>query len=347
LTLEKPQVIAPPEAVLADLIGGCLRSQAVRVTAKLGLPDLLRDGPKRPGHLAAATGAHEPSLVRLLRALTTIGILTEDGEGQFATTPMGELLRSDHPRSARAFAILMGEPMVWQAWGAFEEAILTGEPAFDRVFGEPFFAYCDQRPNEAALFNAGMTSLSSRHIPAIVAAYDFSGCTRIIDVAGGHGALLRGILERYPHATGVLCDVPSVVAGAFELKDSAVAARCEFVGVDMFEAVPTGGDTYLLKMIIHDWSDAEAIQILRNCRRVMTASGKVLVCDAVIAPSNTPDPAKWADLNMLALMRGRERTESEFRDLYMAAGFHLTRVIPTGELAILEGVPSQRSRVVG
>jgi hypothetical protein len=122
--------------------------------------------------------------------------------------------------------------------------------------------------------------------------------------------------------------------------------RCEFVGVDMFEAVPAGGDTYLMKLIIHDWSDAEAIQILRNCRQAMTDSGKILVCDAVITPSNTPDPAKWADLNMLALVTGRERTESEFRDLYAAAGFHLARAIPAGGLSILEGVPSRSSPVV-
>ena len=332
-------IAPPPAAVLAGHISGFMRSQTVHVAAKLGIADLLRDGPQSADALAAPLGAHAPSLRRLLLALTTIGILVEDDGGRFATTPLGALLRADHPQSARPFAILMGEPMVWRAWGALEETILTGAPAFDRVFGAPFFAYVAQRPEEAAVFNAGMTSLSGGHLSAILANYDFAGCTRIVDVAGGQGALLRGILERYPRATGVLCDLPSVVAGAHALKASAVAGRCEVVGVDMFRAVPAGGDTYLLKMILHDWADAEALQILRNCRQAIAAGGRLLVCDAVLAPPNAPDPAKWTDLNMLVLVTGRERTEEEFRGLYAAAGFRLTRTIPAGGLAILEGVP--------
>jgi O-methyltransferase domain/Dimerisation domain len=339
LEVEELRSASPMGAVLGELITGCFRTQAVRVTAKLGIPDLLRDGPKASEEIAAATGTHEPSLRRLLRTLTSIGILTEDSTGHFAATPMGELLRADHPQSARAFAILMGEPIIWRAWGAFDEVILTGEPAFERVFGEPFFDYCEGRPDEAAVFNAGMTSLSGAHLAGILAAYDFTGFTKIVDVAGGHGALLRGILERYPKATGVLCDLPSVLANADEVKGSSVATACELVGADMFQALPAGGDAYLLKMIVHDWNDAEAIQILRNCRKAIATSGKILVCDAVLKASNEPDPAKWADLNMLVFVTGRERTEEEFRGLYAAAGFYLSRIIPAGGLSIMEGVP--------
>jgi len=183
LEVEELRSASPPGVVLGELISGCLRTQAVRVTAKLGIPDLLRDGPKTSDEIAAATGTHEPSLRRLLRTLTSIGILAEDSTGHFAATPMGELLRADHPQSARAFAILMGEPIIWRAWGAFDEVILTGEPAFERVFGEPFFDYCDRRPAEAAVFNAGMTSLSRAHLAGILAAYDFPGLTKILDVA--------------------------------------------------------------------------------------------------------------------------------------------------------------------
>jgi hypothetical protein len=233
----------------------------------------------------------------------------------------------------------MGEPMVWQAWGAVETAILTGEPAFNHVFGESFFAYGEHRPEEAHLFNEAMSSLSREDLPAILAAYDFSGCGTIVDVGGGQGLLLRGILERYPDTSGVLFDLPTVVKDADAFRESAVADRSQVVGGDMFRAVPSGGDTYIMKMIIHDWNDTEAIQILRNCRQAMPANGKVLVCEAVLQPSNVPDPAKWADLNMLVLVTGRERTEDEFRGLYAAAGLHLTRVIPTGGLSILEGIP--------
>ena len=336
---ESPPVSALEEA-LYPLIGGVQLTQAVRVAAKLGIPDHLCDGPKDAATLSIATGAHAPSLRRLLRALTTVDVLTEDECGHFATTPMGELLRTDHPQSARAFAILMGEPMVWRAWGAFEAAIMTGEPAFDHVFGEPFFAYLERRPAEAHRFHAAMTSLSGSELPAILAAYDFSGCRRIVDVGGGQGALLRGILERHPHARGVLFDLPSVVAEADDARAASVAGRCEIVGGDMFHAVPAGGDAYLLKMIVHDWADAEAIRILRNCREAIADDGRLLVCDTVVKPSNGPDPAKWADLNMLTLVTGRERTEDEFRELYAAAGFRLTRAVPAGDHTILEGVPA-------
>ena len=158
-------------------------------------------------------------------------------------------------------------------------------------------------------------------------------------MGGGQGALLRGILERYPQATGVLFDLPSVVADARELRESAAAARCELVGGDMFQSVPAGGDAYILRVIIHDWSDAEAIQILRNCRRAIADDGKLLLIESVVKPSNEPDFAKWLDLNMLVLLTGRERTEVEFRDLYAAAGFRLTRIISTGADSIIEGIP--------
>jgi hypothetical protein len=185
-----------------------------------------------------------------------------------------------------------------------------------------------------------MTSASSFDLAAILNAYDFSGFTKIVDVGGGHGALLRGILERCPNAAGVLCDLPSVVAGASEIEHSSVAARCELVGTDMFQSVPAGGDAYVLKRIVHDWSDAEAARILRNCRRAIAERGRLLVIETVVKPPNQPDPAKLMDLNMLVLLTGRERTEEEFRELYTLAGFKLTRVVPALRLSIIEGVPA-------
>jgi hypothetical protein len=183
-----------------------------------------------------------------------------------------------------------------------------------------------------------MTGFSNVDMEAILDAYDFSGLSRIVDVGGGHGALLRDILERYPDSRGVLCDLPSVVAGATELKCSDVAARCELVAANFFESAPAGGDAYILKRILHDWSDDEAIQILKNCRRAITAEGKLLVIEQVVKPSNQPDPAKWMDLNMLTLLTGRERTETEFSEIYARAGFKLTRIIPAMRLSIVEGV---------
>jgi O-methyltransferase domain len=220
----------------------------------------------------------------------------------------------------------------------YRETVKTGKPAFERVYGEAFFEYLARNPVEGAIFNAGMTGFSNIDVPAILDAYDFSSLARIVDVAGGHGALLRGILERYQDSRGILCDLPSVTAGATELKRSDVATRCELVAADFFESVPAGGDAYILKRILHDWNDDEAIHILKNCRHAIAAGGKVLVMEQAVKPSNQPDPAKWMDLNMLTLLTGRERTEAEFGDLYARAGFKLTRVVPAMRLSIVEGV---------
>ncbi len=236
-------------------------------------------------------------------------------------------------------AILMGSSFVWRPWSHLHASVMTGRPAFDLVFGEPFFEYLDHAPEDGAIFNAAMTSGSSNDVPAILTACDFSGCTKIVDVGGGHGALLRGILEQYPHLTGVLCDLPSVLAAAYELRYLSVADRCEFVGTDMFQAVPAGGDAYILKSILHDWNDAQALKLLQNCRQAITDHGKLLHIGTVLKPSNEPDFGKWLDLTMLVLLRGRERTEEEFQELYAAAGFQLTRVIETDGPTIVEGVP--------
>ncbi len=336
-----PNVAAPGAdgGTLNQLIWGFTRSQAVYVTAKLGIVDVLSDGAQTPRAIAERVGADERALRRLLRALTTIDILVEDRHERFAATPTGELLRSNHPQSVRAFAICMGAPLVWRPWGELCGGIQTGTPAFDDVYGESFFAYLGRRPEQAALFDAAMTSISSGNLPAILAAYDFSGLTKIIDIGGGRGTLLQGILEQYPQASGVLFDLLPVVTEAHPIKASSVAARCSFVGGDMFRAVPPDGDAYILKSILHDWSDAEALQILRNCRQVIAEQGKLLVVELLLAPSNQPDFTKWLDLNMLVLLSGRERSEAEFRELYAIAGFRLTRIIPLGARAIIEGVP--------
>jgi hypothetical protein len=321
---------------LDQMLGGFQTTQALHVAARLAILDVLHSGPKTSSALADAVGAHEPSLRRLLGFLTTIDILTHDGDGRFAATAMGDLLRADHPESARPWALLLGAPPIWRPWGELYEAIVSGRPAFDQVYGEPYFTYLGHRDQEAALFNAAMTSDSN--LSAILDAYDFSGFAKIVDVGGGQGALLRGILEQSPQATGVLYDLPSLVAQGHELKNSAVAERCEVVGGDMFDSVPAGGDAYILKRIIHDWSDAEALEILRNCRQAMSDQGTLLLIESIRQPAHHADPATAADLMMLVLVTGRERTEEEFRELYAAAGFTLTRVLPAGGRSIIEGV---------
>lgn len=335
-----PDEAAPLVPQVMQMIWGFMVSQALHVAAKLAVFDALRDGPKTASELAEVTHSQELALRRLLRLLTAVDMLTEDDLGRFSATPLGDQLRSDHPQSARSYAVMYGEPFFWRAWGDLYETVKTGKPGFERVHGESFFDYLAKHPIDAAIFNAGMTSASNLDLAAILNAYDFSGFTKIVDVGGGHGALLRGILERYPNAAGVLCDLPSVVAGASEIEHSTVATRCELVGADMFQSVPAGGDAYILKRVIHDWSDAESTRILQNCRRAIAAKGKLLLIEAIVKPPNQPDPVKLMDLNMLVLVTGLERTEEEFRRLYASAGFRLTRVVPAMRLSIIEGVPA-------
>lgn len=321
------------------MIRGFMLSQALHVAAKLAVFDVLRDGPRRPQEIAEACGAQEPALYRLLRFLTAVDVLREEADGRFAATALGDTLRSDHPQSARPLAVMYGEPFFWRSWGELYETIRSGTTGFDRVHGQSFFDFFAEHPVEAAVFDAGMTSASRIDLPSILGAYDFSGFTRIIDVGGGNGALLRGILEHHSTATGVLCDLPSVLSRASELHHAEVAARCELAAADFFQVVPPDGDAYILKRVLHDWGDAEAVRLLTNVRRAIVADGKVLVIEAVVQASNQPDPAKWMDLNMLAVLHGRERTAAEFGLLYAKAGFRLTRVVPAGGLSIIEGVP--------
>ena len=347
-----------PTEILGQLLGGFRATQAIHVAARLGLADMFRDGPETSRALADRVGAYEPSLRRLLGFLTTLGVLAQDGEGRFVTTPVGDLLRANHPESERPWALLLGAPAIWRPWGDLYEAVVTGRPAFEQVYGEPFFSYLSHDPEQAALFNAAMSS-DTANLGEILDVYDFSDAAIIVDVGGGHGALLRGILERAPRARGILFDLPTVVAeaeaeaehaGTPDPAEAALASALvssaepgiepgyDRVGGDMFASVPAGGDLYVLKRIVHDWSDAEAIQILRNCREAMSPHGKVLLIESIREPARQADPATAADLMMLVLVTGRERTEEEFRGLLTAAGFRLMRVTPAGQRSLIEAV---------
>ncbi len=330
------------EAVPLDLIQSLwsfVLSQALHVAARLAVFDALRDRARTAGEVAEITSAQEHPLKRLLRFLTSVDVLTEDDRGRFSLTGRGEFFRSDHPQSLRPLAMMYAAPFLWGPWGALYDVVKTGGPAFDRFHGVPFFDYLGTHPDAATIFNAAMSSASNVDIPLVLDAYDFSPFKRIVDVAGGHGALLRAILESSPGSAGVLFDAPSVIEGARGLASAGIAARCELVAGDMFQSVPAGADGYVMKRILHDWSDAECVRILSNCRRAISPDGRLLVMDNVVKPPNRPDPAKWMDLNMMVLLTGRERTESEFAKLFADAGFRLVRIVPTQRLGIVEGVP--------
>jgi len=333
--------LSPPRQMMQFIWPGAMAAQGLYVAAKLGLADLLKDGPKSVDELAHLTAAHEPSLRRLLRALTSLGVFSQDAAGHFQNTDLSETLRTDHPESIRAWAIFLGAPFLWRSWGELYETVLSGQPAVNRIYGGSFWAYLAAHPDDAAVFNAAMSAGSEMTVPWILEAYDFSRFDRVVDVGGGHGALLHAVLSKNPKVRGVLYDFPAVVAGAASLWSGAVAARCEVRGGDFFAGIPEGGDAYVLQRIVHDWDDDNALRILKNCRRAIKRDGRLLVIELVLKPSCQPDPGQeFSDVLMLTLVGGRERTESDFQALLGGAGFSLTSVIPTaGPPSIIESQP--------
>lgn len=315
---------------LLDLISGKWLSQAVSACAELGIADILKDGPHAADEIATIAGASPDAMFRLLRALASVGLLSSEGR-RFALTASGNYLRSDVPGSLRGWARFVGHPMTWRPWGDLAHSVRTGTPAFEHVFGVPIFDYLARDPDAAAILNDAMTSVSTADAAAVVQAYDFSPVHTLVDVGGGHGLMLATVLKAHPHMRGVLFELAHAIEGASALLErEGVAPRCEVVSGDFFRSVPEGGDAYLLKLVLHDWDDERALQILCNCQRVMRPNDTLLLVDFVLRAGDERDLGKFADLEMLVLNSGgRERTELEFRDLLGKAGFRLTQIVPT------------------
>jgi hypothetical protein len=331
----------PTADKLRELINGYQVSQAIHVAATLGLADLLADGPRSADELAAQTNTHAPSLYRLMRALAAAGVFHEDDERRFSMTDVGGHLRSDASGSQRGWAAFIGRPYQFATWSHMLHSIRTGENAFEHVHGTGAWEYRSEHPEESAIFDAAMTSVTRRTNDAVLAAYDFGVFETIVDVGGSRGVLLAALLKRFPAMQGVLFDLPHVVAGADEvLEHAGVAERCRVVAGSFFDGVPDGGDAYVLKAIIHDWDDERATEILRACRQAMHAEAKLLVLERIVAPPNEGSDGKFSDLNMLVSLSGRERTEDEFESLFAAGGFRLDRVVRSeSHVAVIEGTP--------
>jgi hypothetical protein len=312
------------------MITGLRVAQMVYVVAKLGIADLLESGPKHCDELAAATGAHAPSLYPLLRGLGSVGLFTEVAEREFALTPLSEHLRTQAPGSLRDLAIFWSEDWHWRLWGELLQSVRTGEPATRRLWGMELFEYLAQNPDASAGFDRAMTGSYLERNAGLLSTFDFTGIGTMVDVGGGHGSLLAAILAANPYMRGVLFDRPEVVAGAHEvLRAAGVDDRCERVGGSCFDSVPEGGDAYLLAAVIHSWDDSDAAVVLRNCCRVMGPRSRLLLVEHVIPPGDQSHRGKLTDVEML-LVGGRERTEAEFRALLASVGLKLSRIVPTG-----------------
>jgi hypothetical protein len=337
---------------LMGIITSSWMSQAIYVAAQLGIADHLAEGPRTADELARSTGTHAPSLRRLLRALTTIGLCRERDDMSFELTPLGSLLQTKSPASLRHWAIYWGGHL-WRVWGHLIDSIKTGESGRKSVTGTEGFQHLEQDPALAAIFHRAMAELTHLSAQEVVRSYNFLGISRVVDVGGGCGELLSAILKTNSAARGVLFELPHVIEDAKRhLAEVGLADQCEFVAGSFFESVPRGGEVYLLKSILHDWDDDQCRMILQNCRRAMTDGGRLLLIERImpaqLESSGVHQSMVRSDLHMLVALAGRERTEVEFHSLLNSAGLQMVRILPAGPiLSIMEAISSPEPILCG
>lgn len=329
-----------PEAVqhVFQLMTGHIVASAVNIAAQLGIADRLAHGPRPTTDLARDCNVNEGALYRVLRALASVGVFTEVSPRTFGLTPAGAALQEGPVRS---MALWIAGSFNLRVYANAMHSVKTGETAVQATAGTGVFEVFAADPELSRTFNDAMTGFSATIIPAVLDAYDFSGITTLVDVAGGHGAVLTSILQKYPSMKGILFDVDHVIEGArTRIASQGLAGRVTTAAGDFFKAVPAGGDAYVMKHIIHDWDDEKATVILKNIRAVLPKDGRVVLLESVLPTGNEPDFGKIIDIEMLVMPGGKERTEPEFRALFAGAGFELTRIVPThSPLSVVEGKP--------
>lgn len=336
--MSQPQSPPPDQVLMQMVVGGKFISRSLSEIARLGIADHLAGGSASASDLAAKTETNEDALYRVMRALSAVGVFKQLPDRHFANTPVSDLLRQEGKASLRAMVRWINTQPAWDAWGRLDHSVKTGQPAFDEVFGEHVFDYFTEKdPETGAIFNDAMTNFSAMTGPAVAEAYDFSGIEKLVDVGGGHGAMLKAIVDKHANVNGVVFDLPNVVADA-DLGSHADRITTE--GGNFFESLPAGADAYIMKHIIHDWDNEHCTTILRLCREAMNEGGKVLIIEQVVSDAPEATFSKLLDLEMLVMTTGgRERTEEDFGALLAGAGLKLERVIPTkSPVAVIEAV---------
>ena len=326
---------------LYGLLNSHVMSRLIYAVAKTGIPDLLKDNQMDYKELAERANVHPHSLYRVMRTLSSVNVFSEMEEGVFRLSDIGQLLRTDIPESQHALAVLMWEPWWRQGWDELLYSLQTGKVAFDHIHGRGLFEYLKQNSEAAELFNKAMTSFTVQEINAILDTYDFSGVKKVVDIGGGRGKLLASLLEKYPSMNGILLDLPMALDSAKRLIDQEdLSERCELVPGDFFTPFSLSGDVYILKSVIHNWNDEQAISILKNCQGSMNKESRLLIIERIIPPGNEPSPAKIMDIVTLVNLGGQERTLSEYEELLRSSGFKLNRVVSTNSaMSIIEGIP--------
>jgi len=333
----------PLFAQVMMLARGYATSACLHAAAKLNVASLLAAGPRPVLELARESRSNEDALYRVLRALASINVFRETAPRTFANTPISEILRSDVQGSARDTVLFMADELHMRVYSELTHTIETGGTAFEKITGMEPFDFFRQNGEENRLFNSAMTSISAGAVPSALQVYDFGESGTLADIGCGHGVLLTGILQKHRGLRGIAFDLPNVVEGAKPRVESlGLSSRCEVLGGSFFEGVPAA-DSYVMKSIIHDWDDARAIAILKNCAKAMCGpNGKVILLEMVVGPANEPGLAKWIDIEMLVIAGGRERTEVEYAELFSKAGLRLARVLRTpSPFCVIEAVRAQ------
>ena len=322
-----------PHQKLQEMINWSTIARCIQVVAESGVADLIDGRPRSAEELASGTGLDPDALNRMLRLLASYGIFRSEAEG-YTHTPYSEPLRTDHPRSMRSFARMMNLPIMVNNFAHLGDVAKTGRPATDWAGLVEHFS---THPDESRIFNQAMVDKSAAMIPAVIGSYDLSQFAVVADIGGGHGHLLRAVLDSAPGVSGVLVDLPHVIADAEKMP----CERITFQAADFFTDDLPEADAYMLMEVLHDWKDEEAVKILRSVRRAAKPTSKLLVVETLIPDTPEPHPAKVLDVIMLAVTGGRERPAPEYRSLLEKAGFRLERVIPTpSPHSIVEAVPS-------
>ena len=331
----------PETEQLSRMLASAALSRALCTIGELGIADHIGNGAPQPvAKLAQLTGSHEPSLYRMLRFTASYGVFRETGHREFDHTRLSAALRSDAEGSFRAATRMFHR--IFAGWDGLHHAVQTGEPSFQKVYGQPLFDYVGTHPELAPIFDAGMTAFHGYETDAMLEAYDFSEIETLADIGGGNGSLLAAVLRRYPRLRGVLYDLGHVVGRTREaMQTLGLEKRCSVIEGNFFESVPEGADAYLMRHVIHDWTDEQSVRILSNCRKVIPPHGRILLVEFSVPSANEASLGKDADMIMLAFPGGSERTEEEYRALFERSGFRLSKVTPTrSAVCVIEGRPT-------
>ena len=329
-----------PQTAILRITGQLLPARCIAIAAELGLADHLAEQPLRAEELAEKCGIHGPSLFRMLRFLASIGIFHQEDNGTFRNTALSEVLRPDVEGSIFPLVRQGWQDVVWDTYRVLPDGLRTGEPAYTLAHGQAFFDHLASHPELGAMFDTSMALMSGPENDVIASTYPFGDATTVMDIGGGRGGLLAAVLSHHDNLSGILFDQAQVIEQPDALTDASLEGRYHCVAGNFFEAVPGGADIYLLKRILHDWSDNDAIKILTSVRKALSAEARVAVIDAVIKPGNDADPNKYLDLGIMTLLKGRERTAEEFETLFSSAGLQLLRILPTpapSTMSIVEG----------